>query len=205
MASLLAGFAYIQSRPVLLGAISLDLFAVLLGGVTALLPIYARDILAVGPWGLGLLRSAPAVGALAMSVVLAHYSIDRRVGDVLFGSVIVFGGAIMVFALSTSFLLSLAALAIYGMADAVSVVIRHSLVQTRTPHEMLGRVMAVNSLGTGSSGTLGNSSSGLLAAWLGPMSSALIGGIGAIAITLIWMRAFPGLRKVASLAPAPGE
>ncbi len=205
LASLLAGFAYIQSRPVLLGAISLDLFAVLLGGVTALLPIYARDILAVGPWGLGLLRSAPAVGALAMSVVLAHYSIDRRVGDVLFGSVVVFGGAIIVFALSTSFLLSLAALTIYGMADAVSVVIRHSLVQTRTPHEMLGRVMAVNSLGTGSSGTLGEFESGLLAAWLGPVSSALIGGIGAIAITLIWMRVFPGLRKVASLAAAPGE
>ena len=155
LASLFAGFAYIRARPVLLGAISLDFFAVMLGGVTALLPIYARDILQTGPWGLGLLRSAPAVGALCMSVVLAHRSIDRRVGHTLFASVVVFGVAIIVFALSRSFALSLVALTIYGMADAISVVIRHSLVQTRTPQDMLGRVMAVNSLGTGSSGTLG--------------------------------------------------
>jgi MFS family permease len=205
LASLLAGFAYIRSRPVLLGAISLDLFAVLLGGVTALLPIYARDILATGPWGLGLLRAAPAVGALAMSVLLAHHLIDRRIGDLLFGSVAVFGASIILFALSTSLLLSLAALTVYGMADAVSVVIRQSLIQTRTPHDMLGRVLAVNSLGTGSSGTLGEFESGVLAAWLGAVPSALIGGIGAIAITFVWMGLFPGLRKVETLGATSRE
>jgi predicted MFS family arabinose efflux permease len=201
LASLFAGFAYIRSRPVLLGAISLDFFAVMLGGVTALLPIYARDILQTGPWGLGLLRSAPAVGALCMSVVLAHRSLDRRVGQILFGSVVVFGLAIIVFALSTSFALSLVALTIYGMADAISVVIRHSLVQTRTPQDMLGRVMAVNSLGTGSSGTLGEFESGLLAAWFGTVTSALVGGVGALAIVVLWMLLFPRLRQTATLAP----
>src|SRR5262245_2899834 len=205
LASLLAGFAYIRSRPVLLGAISLDLFAVLLGGVTALLPIYARDILATGPWGLGLLRSAPAVGALAMSVLLAHRAIDRRIGDLLFGSVAVFGISIIVFALSTSLLLSLAALTVYGMADTVSVVIRQSLIQTRTPHDMLGRVLAVNSLGTGSSGTLGEFESGVLAQWLGAIPSALIGGLGAIAITVAWMWLFPTLRRLESIAVAPDK
>src|SRR5262245_29256323 len=200
LASLLAGFTYIRSHPVLLGAISLDLFAVLLGGVTALLPIYARDILATGPWGLGLLRSAPAVGALAMSFVLAHYAIDRRIGDLLFGSVAVFGVSIILFALSTSLLLALLALTIYGMADAVSVVIRQSLVQTRTPHEMLERVQAVNSLGTGSSGTLGEFQAGVMAEWFGPVPAVLVGGVGAIAILLIWMRAFPELRHVKRFA-----
>ena len=202
LASLFAGFAYIRSRPVLLGAISLDFFAVMLGGVTALLPIYARDILQTGPWGLGLLRSAPAVGALCMSVVLAHRSIDRRVGHTLFASVVVFGVAIIVFALSRSFALSLVALTIYGMADAISVVIRHSLVQTRTPQDMLGRVMAVNSLGTGSSGTLGEFESGLLAAWFGTVASALVGGVGALAVVVLWMLLFPGLRQAATLAPS---
>jgi MFS family permease len=204
LTSLLAGFEYIRSRPILLGAISLDLFAVLLGGVTALLPIYARDILETGPWGLGLLRSAPAIGALAMSVVLAHYSVDGRIGRLLFASVAVFGVSIIVFALSTSFLLSFVALTIYGMADAVSVVIRISLVQTRTPPDMLGRVMAVNSLGTGSTSTLGDFESGLVAQWLGPVASALIGGIGAIVIALVWMRVFPGLRQATSLAENEG-
>ncbi len=199
--SLFAGFAYIRSRPVLLGAISLDFFAVMLGGVTALLPIYARDILQTGPWGLGLLRSAPAVGALSMSVLLAHRSIDRHVGQRLFVSVVVFGLSIIVFALSTSFIVSMVALTIYGMADAISVVIRHSLVQTRTPQDMLGRVMAVNSLGTGSSGTLGEFESGLLAAWFGAVASALAGGVGALVVVVVWMLAFPGLRHTASLAP----
>jgi MFS family permease len=201
LASLFAGFAYIRSRPVLLGAISLDFFAVMLGGVTALLPIYARDILQTGPWGLGLLRAAPAVGALAMSGFLAHRSIDRQVGHKLFVSVVVFGLSIVVFALSTSFVLSMVALTIYGMADAISVVIRHSLVQTRTPHDMLGRVMAVNSLGTGSSGTLGEFESGLLAAWFGAVTSALVGGVGALAVVVVWMVAFPALRRTPTLAP----
>ncbi len=147
-----AGFRYIRHNPVVLGAISLDLFAMLLGGVTALLPIYAKDVLVTGPWGLGLLRSAPAIGALAISIWLAHHQLQRRVGHVLFVAVAAFGAAAVAFAFSTSIVLSIAALAVYGAADAVSVVIRHSLVQTRTPNEMLGRVMAVNFMFTGTSG-----------------------------------------------------
>jgi MFS family permease len=197
--SLFAGFAYLRSRPLLLGAISLDLFVVVAGGVTALLPMFARDILATGPEGLGLLRSAPAIGALAISVVLARHAIERRAGAILFASVALFALAIVVFALSTSFVVSLAALSVYGAADATSVVIRHSLVQTRTPDEMLGRVMAVNSMFTGSSGTLGEFRAGALAEWLGPVYSALIGGIAALAITVIWMRAFPDLRRIDSI------
>ncbi len=198
-ATVFAGFAYIREKPVLLGAISLDLFAVLLGGVTALLPIFARDILETGPWGLGLLRSAPAVGALAIAVVLARHGFERRIGAVLFGSVALFGAAAVVFALSTSLVLSLVALAVYGAADATSVVIRHSLVQTRTPNDMLGRVMAVNSMCTGTSGTLGEFRAGAVAAWLGVVPAVLIGGAGVIAVTLLWMRLFPALTRIRTL------
>jgi MFS family permease len=198
-ATLFAGFAYIRRHPFLLGAISLDLFAVLLGGVTALLPIYARDILQTGPWGLGLLRSAPAVGALAISVVLARHGFERHIGAALFGSVALFGAAAVAFALSTSLALSLAALAVYGAADATSVVIRHSLVQTRTPNDMLGRVMAVNSMFTGTSGTLGEFRAGAVAAWLGVVYAVLIGGAGVLAVTLAWMWLFPVLRSIRSL------
>ncbi len=201
--SLFAGFAYLRSRPMLLGAISLDLFVIVAGGVTALLPMFARDILQTGPEGLGLLRSAPAVGALAVSVLLARHAIERRAGTVLFSALLLFGLSIIVFALSASFVLSLAALAVYGAADATSVVIRHSLVQLRTPDDMLGRVMAVNSMFTGSSGTLGEFRAGAVAEWLGPVPSALIGGIGAIAVTLIWLRVFPDLRRVDALAAEP--
>jgi MFS family permease len=200
-ASLFAGFTYLRSRPVLLGAISLDLFAVLVGGVIALLPIFARDILQTGPWGLGLLRSAPAVGALMMSLLLARHAIGRHAGAILFGSVALFGLSIVVFALSTSLAVSLAALMVYGASDAISVVIRHSLVQTRTPDEMLGRVLAVNSMFTGTSSSLGEFESGLLAALLGPVASALIGGIGAIAVTLVCMGLFPDLRRVDGIVP----
>jgi MFS family permease len=203
-ATLFAGFAYIRTRPILLGAMLLDLFAVLLGGVTALLPIFAKDILQTGPWGLGLLRSAPAVGALAMSVLLARQAFERRVGIVLFASVMVFGGAAIVFALSTSLALSLAALAVYGAADAASVVIRHSLVQTRTPNDMLGRVMAVNALFTGTSGTLGDFRAGVDAAGLGAVASVLIGGAGVVLLALLWMRLFPELTRIHSLEP-PGH
>src|SRR6516165_5391174 len=153
--TLFAGFRYIRSRPILLGAISLDLFAVLLGGVTALLPIYARDILQAGPWALGLLRSAPAVGALAISVVLARHAIGGSAGRIMYAAVGTFGLASLAFGLSTSVPLSFLALVIYGASDAISVVIRQSLVQMRTPYEMLGRVLAVNSMFTGSSGSLG--------------------------------------------------
>jgi MFS family permease len=203
VATLFAGFGYVRNHPILLGAISLDLFAVLLGGVTALLPIYARDIMEAGPWALGLLRSAPAVGALAASVVLAHHAIAGRAGRVMFAAVGAFGIASVLFALSTSIALSFLALTIYGASDAISVVIRQSLIQMRTPYDMLGRVAAVNSMFTGSSGSLGEFRAGAIAAWLGAVPSALIGGVGAIAVMLIWMWAFPQLRNVDKLGPEP--
>src|SRR4029077_18214834 len=202
--TLFAGFAYIRSRPILLGAISLDLFAVLLGGVTALLPIYARDLLQAGPWALGVLRSAPAVGALAVSIVLARHAIAGRAGHVMFAAVGMFGVASLAFGLSSSIVLSFLALMVYGAADAVSVVIRQSLVQMRTPYDMLGRVMAVNSMFTGSSGSLGEFRAGAVAAALGAVPSALIGGLGTIAVMLIWMWAFPQLRRVDKLTPEAG-
>ena len=204
METLFAGFSYIRRRPILLGAISLDLFAVLLGGVTALLPIYARDILQAGPWALGLLRSAPAVGALATSIVLARHAIDRSAGRIMFAAVGVFGFASLLFGLSTSVVLSFLALVIYGASDAISVVIRQSLVQMRTPYDMLGRVMAVNSMFTGSSGSLGEFRAGTVAAWLGAVPSALLGGVGTIMVMLIWMWAFPQLRNVGKLTPDAG-
>lgn len=197
--TLFVGFAYLHKNPVLLGAVSLDLFAVLLASVTALLPIYAHDILHTGPWGLGLLRAGPAVGALSASVVLARHSIERRAGLLIFGTVAVYGLAAIAFALSASLVISLVALAVYGAADAVSVVIRQSLVQTRTPHDMLGRVLAVTSMFSGSSGTLGDFRAGALAAGIGAVPTALIGGIAAIAAVLAWMRLFPPLRDVQRL------
>jgi MFS family permease len=200
--SLFAGYEYIRHRRVLLGVMSLDLFTVLLSGVTALLPIFARDILQTGPSGLGLLRSAPAVGALTISVLLARHSIHRRAGYLLFGSVATYGISSFVFGLSTSVALSFVALVILGASDAISVVIRHSLVQTRTPNDMLGRVMAINSMFTGTSGTLGEFRAGAIAAWLGAVPSALIGGVGAVAITFLWMYVFfPELTRIEKLAP----
>ncbi len=196
LASLLAGIRYIRSRQALLGVISLDLFAVLLGGATALLPIYARDILVTGPWGLGLLRSAPALGALAMSVVLARHPLQHHVGRIMFAAVIAFGLATGVFALSTTFPLSLAALAVLGAADSISVVIRFSLVQIETPDAMRGRVGAVNSLFVGTSNTLGEFESGVTAAWFGVVPAVLIGGIGTVLVALLWMRLFPQLARV---------
>jgi MFS family permease len=197
--SVFAGFSFIWNRKVLLGVMSLDLFVVLVGGITALLPIFAKDVLETGPWGLGLLRSAPAVGALTASVVLARWSIEARAGKILFWSVAAFGVSISVFSLSTSLALSLIALVGYGAADAISVVIRHSMVQTRTPTEMLGRVITVNSMFTGSSGSLGEFRAGLMAAWLGVVPATLIGGIGAFAVVLIWMRVFPEIARIDKL------
>jgi MFS family permease len=197
--SLFAGIAFIRSRRAILGAISLDLFAVLLGGATALLPIYARDILATGPWGLGLLRSAPAAGALAMSVFLAHHPLRRRVGQIMFCAVAIFGAVTIVFAISTSFALSLGTLVILGAADVISVVIRHTLVQITTPDEMRGRVSAVNSMFIGTSNQLGEFESGVTAAWFGVVPAVLIGGIGTILVVIIWMRLFPELLRTDSL------
>lgn len=193
--SLFSGVAFIRRRRVLLGALSLDLFAVLLGGATALLPIYARDILGTGPWGLGLLRAAPAVGALAMSLVLARRPVERGAGPLLFGAVLVFGAATVVFAVSVHLALSLAALAVLGASDLLSVVIRASLVQLRTPDPMRGRVSAVHSLFTGTSNQLGEFESGLLAALFGPVASVLIGGVGTIVVGLLWLYGFPELRR----------
>jgi len=197
--TLFAGIAFIRSRPEILGAISLDLFAVLLGGATALLPIYARDILVTGPTGLGLLRTAPALGALAMSVVLARSPLKHRVGRIMFASVFIFGAATVVFALSTSFTLSILALVVLGAADVISVVIRSSLVQIETPDAMRGRVSAVNSMFIGTSNQLGEFESGATAALFGTVPAVLIGGIGTIAVVLLWMRLFPRLTRIDSL------
>ncbi|TPQ32520.1 MFS transporter [Bradyrhizobium guangdongense] len=194
-----AGVRFIRSNPAILGTISLDLFAVLLGGVTALLPIYARDILQTGPMGLGILRAAPAVGALLMTMVLARHAINRRVGLRMFQAVIVFGIATVVFALSHWMWLSVLSLAILGAADTISVVIRFSLVQLATPDEMRGRVGAVNFLFINASNQLGQFESGLTAALFGAMPAAVLGGVGTIAIALLWMKLFPSLRKVERL------
>lgn len=191
--SLLAGIHYIAANPVVLGAISLDLFAVLLGGATALLPIFAKDILKVGPTGLGLLQSAPAVGALAMTYFLSRYPLQSRVGRHLFISVAIFGLGTIVFAFSTSFWLSLVTLVVIGAADCVSVVIRHSLVQLETPDDMRGRVSAVNSVFIGASNQLGEFESGMMAAWFGTVPSVAIGGLGTLVIVGLWMRLFPSL------------
>jgi MFS family permease len=192
-----SGVAFIQSQRVLLGTMSLDLFAVLLGGATALLPVFARDILGVGPVGLGLLRAAPAVGALATSVFLARYPLERRIGPSLFRSVIVFGVATVVFGVSSDFILSLVALTVLGAADVVSMVIRVSLAQIRTPDAMRGRVSAVHSLFTGTSNQLGAFKSGVVAALIGTVPSVVIGGLGTILVAALWMALFPGLRRLA--------
>ena len=196
LASFFSGILFIRNTRPILGAVSLDLFAVLLGGATALLPIYARDILGTGPWGLGLLRSSPGIGALFAALILARYPIERRVGPVFFGAVIVFGTATVVFGLSTNLALSVAALGVLGASDLVSVVIRYSLVQMRTPDQMRGRVSAVSSLFTGTSNQLGEFESGLTAALFGPVPAVLIGGVGTIVVALTWMRLFPELRRI---------
>jgi len=198
-ADLFAGVRFVRKNPAILGTISLDLFAVLLGGATALLPIYARDILQTGPLGLGILRAAPAVGALLMTAVLARHTIDSRVGLRMFQAVIVFGAATVVFALSHWMWLSVLALAILGAADIVSVVIRFSLVQLATPDEMRGRVGAVNFLFINASNQLGQFESGVTAALFGAMPAAVLGGLGTIAIALLWMKLFPTLRDVERL------
>ena len=202
MDTLLAGVRFIRARPVVLGAISLDLFAVLLGGATALLPIYARDILHVGPEGLGLLRGAPAVGAFAMSLGLARWTIQRGVGKVLFASVATFGVTTLVFAMSQSFWLSMVSLFVNGAADMISVVVRQTLVQLDTPDEMRGRVSAVNSIFVGASNQLGEFESGATAALLGPVGSVVLGGVGTLVVVGLWMKWFPQLRERESLMKA---
>ena len=203
--SVFAGVRYVWEQKVILGATSLDLFAVLLGGATALLPMFARDLLHVGPQGLGLLRSAPAAGALLMSMALMRWPLKRRVGKKLLYSVAIFGVATVAFGLSTSFILSLLALFVTGAADSISVVTRSSLVQLETPDAMRGRVSAVNSLFIGASNQLGEFESGATANLWGPVASVVVGGVGTVAIAAIWWRLFPALASRDELHRAPGR
>ena len=191
-----AGAVFIRSKPVMLGTISLDLFAVLLGGATALLPVYARDILHAGPFGLGLLRTSPAIGAVAMSLFLGRFPLTRNVGKTMLSAVAVFGAATIVFALSTNIVLSVLMLLVLGASDTISVVVRTSLVQLLTPDAMRGRVNAINSLFIGTSNQLGEFESGVLASLVGPVLAVALGGIGTIAVVLLWTRLFPALPKV---------
>ena len=199
---LFAGVRYVRAHRVLLGALSLDLFAVLLGGAVALMPVYARDVLHVGSEGLGLLRAAPAVGAGLVAAALALRPLRRRAGLVMFACVGLFGLSTVVFGLSRDFSVSLLALAVLGGADMVSVVVRQTVVQIATPPDMRGRVAAVNLVFIGASNELGELESGLTAAWLGAGPAVVAGGLGAIAVTLVWAWAFPELRRVDRLEEA---
>jgi MFS family permease len=194
--SVFAGAAFIRSRPVMLGTISLDLFAVLLGGATALLPAFARDILHAGPLGLGFLRTAPAIGAIGMSLWLGRFPLKRHVGRAMLWAVAVFGAATIGFAFSSNVALSVLLLLVLGAADTISVVVRTSLVQLLTPDQMRGRVNAINSLFIGTSNQLGEFESGLVASVVGPVWAVALGGLGTIAVVLLWTRLFPALPKV---------
>jgi MFS family permease len=202
--TLSAGVRYVWENKMVLGAISLDLFAVLLGGAVALMPAFAQDILFVGPNGMGALRSAPSVGAAVVAIVLAYSPLKKRAGLLMFSCVFLFGVATIVFGLSHSFLLSLAALVVVGGTDMVSVVIRQTLIQINTPEEVRGRVSAVNSVFIGASNELGEFESGLTAQWLGLVPAVVLGGIGTCLVVVGWAFMFPALRKAEGLeAPAP--
>ncbi|MBL8335976.1 MAG: MFS transporter [Rhodoferax sp.] len=204
--TLLAGVSFVWRQKVLLGAISLDLFAVLLGGATALLPMFARDILHVGPLGLGLLRGAPAIGALLMSGLLTRWPLRHRVGRTLLLSVALYGVCMVLFGLSEVFWWSMLLLGVSGAADTVSVVVRQTLVQIETPDAMRGRVSAVNSVFIGASNQLGEFESGVTAEWLGPVGSVVLGGIGTVLVAAAWVRLFPRLARRDRLEPAvPGQ
>jgi MFS family permease len=193
--SVMAGLKFVWQRKMVLGATTLDLFAVLLGGAVALLPIYARDILHTGPVGLGLLRAAPAVGSLMASVALLRWPLRRHVGPKLLGAVALFGLATVVFGLSHSFTVSLLALAVTGAADSVSVVVRSTLIQLETPNEMRGRVSAVNSIFIGASNQLGEFESGATADAFGAVGSVVFGGVGTLLIAASWFKLFPALAQ----------
>ncbi len=195
----LAGFQYVRRAPILLGSFSLDLFVVLLGGAVALMPIFAHDILHQGPRGLGMLRAAPAVGAVLMSLAMARFPLRRKAGLWLFVAVSIFGAATVVFGLSHTLWLSLVSLAVAGAADTISVIVRGSVLQLATPPEMRGRVSAVNSLFIGASNELGEFESGLTAQWWGAVRATVIGGVGALMVSGLWAVIFPGLRKVDEL------
>ena len=199
-AYLTAGFSYIWSRHIVLSVISIDLFAVLLGGATALLPIYARDIFHTGPLGLGILRSMPAIGALTCSLVVLAYPIKRRAGLTMLGAVAVFGAATVGFGLSSNFWVAIPFLLLMGAGDMVSVVIRQTIVQIETPDDMRGRVSAANSVFVGASNELGAFESGALASVTGAAGSVVLGGLGSILIAIIWGKIFPALRNRNELA-----
>jgi hypothetical protein len=194
------GLVYVWENKIVFGAISLDLFAVLLGGATALLPVFARDVLHVGASGFGLLRTGPALGAAVVALTLANRPIRRRAGITMLAGVAVFGAATLVFALSKSLWLSMGALAVLGGADMLSVFVRQTLVQLSTPDPMRGRVAAVSTLFISASNELGEFESGVVARFLGPVGAAIFGGVGALIITGLWARLFPDLRKADRLA-----
>ena len=201
-----AGIVYIWRNPIILGAISLDLFAVLLGGATALLPIFARDIFGTGPVGLGLLQMSPALGALAMSIPLSRWPMRGRVGPTLFATVAGFGCATIAFGLSRSFVLTMVALAVYGATDMVSVVIRDTLIQVGTPDLMRGRVSAVHSLFIGTSNQLGQFRAGLTADWFGAIPAVIIGGVATLLVVVGGFKVFPelaGIKSVEGISPQP--
>jgi MFS family permease len=198
--TLLQGLRFVRSRPVVFGAISMDLFAVLFGGATALLPVYARDILHVGPTGLGLLRTAPGIGAALTGVILAVAPISRHVGRWMFAGVTIFGVATVVFGLSTTFALSILALFLAGAGDMVSVYIRHVLVQLETPDAIRGRVSAVNAVFIGASNELGEFESGETAVWWGPVRSVVVGGVATLVVAGLWIRLFPALWRMDQFA-----
>ncbi|AZO17838.1 MFS transporter [Mesorhizobium sp. M2A.F.Ca.ET.043.05.1.1] len=199
MQTLFAGFGYIWSEKIVLGAISLDLFAVLLSGASALLPVYARDILELGPWGLGLLRSAPGIGAICVAVWLAGHPIRDHAGKIMLGFVALFGAFTVLFGVSTITWLSIAALALLGATDMFSVYIRETLIQLWTPDEVRGRVNAVNQVFVGASNEVGEFRAGTMAALIGTVPAVVIGGIGAIAVAGLWAWLFPALRQVTHL------
>ncbi len=206
LAMVLDGLRYIRRNKLVLGATSLDLFAVLLGGAVALLPVYARDVLKIGASGLGLLRCAPGAGAVVMALVVAHYPLRRRAGVKMLACVFGFGVFIVVFGLSRSLWLSLVALFLTGALDMVSVIVRQTLVQVVTPDHMRGRVSAVNSLFIGASNEVGQFESGVTAQWFGTVPAVIIGGVGTMLVVLLWARLFPSLRRVDDLTTAgPGS
>ncbi|AXA40317.1 MFS transporter [Rhizobium leguminosarum] len=203
-AMILGGFSFIRAEKVVLGAISLDLFAVLLGGATALMPIFARDILSLGPWGLGLLRAAPGLGAIVMAVLLAAYPLKHRAGIYMFIGVALFGVGTIIFGVSTNTEVSIAALALMGAADMVSVYVRESLIALWTPDQLRGRVNAVNMVFVGASNELGEFRAGTMAAIFGAVPAVVIGGIGTLVVAAIWASSFPKLRRIDTLdAPTP--
>ncbi|MBY5875021.1 MFS transporter [Rhizobium ruizarguesonis] len=203
-AMILGGFSFIRAEKVVLGAISLDLFAVLLGGATALMPIFARDILTLGPWGLGLLRAAPGLGAIVMAIFLAAYPLKHRAGIYMFIGVALFGVGTIIFGISTNTEVSIAALALMGAADMVSVYVRESLIALWTPDQLRGRVNAVNMVFVGASNELGEFRAGTMAAIFGAVPAVVIGGIGTLVVAAIWASSFPKLRGIDTLdAPTP--